>query len=168
MTNPVRLRMPSQEHSRKKSSSEKCWASVPSESVHMRTSFTRLFARSDGASAFEDCGVDLVPDFSVPPVDPLHTASFLAGDGTTFWIGTPTVWNGGAVHPAPRRMIFVTVRGEYEVNTTDGSVKRFPPGSVLIVEDSIGLGPRHTEEGATQPATIPRSNGLLSSRARPY
>jgi hypothetical protein len=76
----------------------------------------------------------------VPPVEPLHTAPFLPCDGTTFWIGARLNWNGGAAHVAPRRMIFVTMRGAYTVETTDGSVKRFPPGSVLIVEDTTGTG----------------------------
>jgi len=37
-------------------------------------------------------------------------------------------------------MIFVTVRGEYEVTVSDGATHRFPPGSVLIVEDTTGAG----------------------------
>jgi hypothetical protein len=37
-------------------------------------------------------------------------------------------------------MIFITVRGEYEVFTTDGVVRKFPVGSVLVVEDTHGQG----------------------------
>ena len=106
----------------------------------MQTSYTRLYTNGEGFSRFEEIDSELSPGFSVPPVDPLHTAPFLAGDGTTFWIGAVEDWRGGAPHPAPRRMIFVTVRGEYEVVTADNVARRFPTGSVLIVEDTTGSG----------------------------
>ena len=66
-------------------------------------------------------------------------APFLAGEGT-FWVGAPVTWRGEAAHPAPRRMIFVTVQGEYEVTVGGGGTRRFPVGSVLIVEDTSGEG----------------------------
>jgi hypothetical protein len=34
----------------------------------------------------------------------------------------------------------VTARGEYEVTSSDGAVRRFPPGSVLLLEDTTGQG----------------------------
>ena len=49
-------------------------------------------------------------------------------------------WKGGAPHPAPRRMIFVTVQGEYQIEATDGATRKFPTGSVLLIEDTIGVG----------------------------
>ena len=105
----------------------------------MQAKYTRLFTNDQGASRFEDAAVELLPGFAVPPAEPLHTAPFLRGVGT-FWIGAPTDWRGGASHPAPRRMIFVTVQGSYEVTTSENIVRRFPVGSVLIVEDTSGVG----------------------------
>src|SRR4051794_30286568 len=64
----------------------------------------------------------------------------IATPHSSFWIGAPTDWNGGEKHPAPRRAIFITVRGEYEVTSTDGTSRRFPPGSVLLIEDTTGDG----------------------------
>jgi hypothetical protein len=37
-------------------------------------------------------------------------------------------------------MILVTTRGEYEVTTSNGMVRRFPTGSVVVVEDTSGEG----------------------------
>jgi hypothetical protein len=37
-------------------------------------------------------------------------------------------------------MVFVTARGEYEVTASDGSTRRFPRGSVLLLEDTTGDG----------------------------
>jgi hypothetical protein len=105
----------------------------------MRARYTRLFTDERGASRFADLEIELNVGFSAPPAEPLHYAQFLAPDGS-FWIGAPTDWKGNAAHPAPRRAIFVTTRGEYQVRTSDGVARRFPAGSVLIVEDTTGDG----------------------------
>ena len=105
----------------------------------MRARYTRLFTDPQGGSRFEDLEVPLAPGFAAPPADPLHTAQFLAAEGT-FWIGAPTVWRGDAPHAAPRRLIFVTVQGEYQVTASDGDTRSFPAGSVFLVEDTTGAG----------------------------
>jgi len=53
----------------------------------------------------------------------------------TFVVGAPTSWQGGAAHPAPRRLIFITLQGEYEVKASDGSIRQFPVESVLSDRD---------------------------------
>ena len=105
----------------------------------MRAQYTRLFTDEHGASRFADLEIELSVGFSAPPAEPLHFAQFLAPD-CSFWIGVPTNWKGDAAHPAPRRAIFVTVRGEYRVTTSDGVARRFPAGSVLILDDTTGDG----------------------------
>jgi hypothetical protein len=105
----------------------------------MLAQYTRLFTDERGSSRLAEVDIELSVGFAAPPVEPLHFAQFLAPDDT-FWIGAPTNWKGDAVHPAPRRAIFVTVRGEYQVTTSDGVARRFPAGSVLIVEDTTGDG----------------------------
>ncbi len=105
----------------------------------MRAPYRRLFTNEHGQSAMEALEMDLPLGFAVPPAEPLYSAPFLPTEGS-FWVGAPTTWPGDEPHPAPRRMIFVTVRGEYAVTVGDGTTHRFPPGSVLIVEDTTGVG----------------------------
>jgi hypothetical protein len=105
----------------------------------MLTRYTRLFADAQGRSCLEDVEVALSPGLATPPAEPLHTAPFLASEGT-FWIGAPAAWKGEEPHPAPRRMVSVTVRGEYEVTVSGGALRRFPAGSVLLIEDTWGEG----------------------------
>src|SRR5580698_11067421 len=105
----------------------------------MRATYTRLYTDEKGTSRLEDMAMELNPGFAVPPAEPLHVAQFLPTEGS-YWIGAPTDWKGDAAHPTPRRQIFVTVRGEYQVTTGDGEVRKFPVGSVLIVEDTTGSG----------------------------
>jgi hypothetical protein len=105
----------------------------------METRYTRIFTDDRGRSRFADLNIELAVGFAVPPAEPLYSAPFLAPENT-FWIGAPTHWKGDAAHPAPRRAIFVTVRGEYQVTTSDGVMRRFPVGSVLVLEDTTGDG----------------------------
>ena len=106
----------------------------------MQAHYTRLFTDDQGDSCFEDLAIDLQPaGFAAEGVEPLPWAPFLANEGT-FWSGGPTTWKGGSPHPAPRRFIGVTVEGEYEITTSKGVTRRFPCGSVLLVEDTTGAG----------------------------
>ena len=105
----------------------------------MRAQYTRLFTDASGASRFAGLEVELSAGFAVPPAEPLYSAQFLKPEGT-FWIGAPVNWKGDKAHPAPRRAIFVTSRGEYQVTASNGAMRRFPTGSVLILEDTTGEG----------------------------
>ena len=53
----------------------------------------------------------------------------------SFWLGAPGDWTGQCPSSHPRRQIFCTVEGEYEMTASDGEVRCFPAGSVLLVED---------------------------------
>ena len=103
----------------------------------MRATYTRLYADDRGISRFEDLGVDLIPGFATPPAEPLHLARFVPAD-RCYWLGAPTDWKGDAAHPTPRRQILVTVQGEYEVAAGDGTWRRFPVGSIVLVQDTTG------------------------------
>jgi hypothetical protein len=80
--------------------------------------------------AFSRNRVPLCSDFCTP---------FLASEGC-FWLGVPADGMDDTPHPAPRRMLLVTTQGEYQVTTSRGVIKKFPVGSVLLVEDVSGAG----------------------------
>jgi len=105
----------------------------------VQVSFTRIFADADGVSHFEEMSMQLQQGFAVPPAEPLFSAPFLAAEGTV-WVGAPSTWKGDVAHPSPQKQIFVTVRGEYQVTAGDGSSRQFPPGAVLLLEDTRGSG----------------------------
>jgi hypothetical protein len=63
------------------------------------------------------------------------TAPFLASEGPSS-IGAPSTVKDDTPHPAPRHMILVTTQGEYQITTSEGVIRHFPVGSVLIVEDT--------------------------------
>lgn len=43
-------------------------------------------------------------------------------------------------HNAPFRLFIVGLRGTFSVEVSDGEVREFPPGSVVLVEDTTGKG----------------------------
>jgi hypothetical protein len=105
----------------------------------MQARYTRLFTNARGAATFEDVEIELGLGFAVPPAEPLHRADFLPAS-RIFWVGGSASWRGDTAHPAPRRMVFITVQGEYCIEAGDGVTRAFPPGSVLLIEDTTGGG----------------------------
>ena len=114
-------------------------------------SYVRLFADAAGESHFEDLEVDLVETDFAPPAGPLFIGQF-ASSSASYWIGAYPNWDGEEPHPTPQRQILVTVRGEYEVSASDGETRRFPVGSVLLLEDTFGEG--HTTRMTSEETTL--------------
>ena len=104
----------------------------------MQVHYTRLFTDAQGASRFEDQHSQLKLGFAAPPAEPLYSAQ-LTPAVEVFWMGAPTTWKGEMPHPAPRRMVFVTVQGEYQIEAS-GEIRKFPKGSVLLIENTTGTG----------------------------
>ncbi|RWD86675.1 hypothetical protein [Mesorhizobium sp.] len=105
----------------------------------MRMRYSRIFADSDGGSRFVDVETELELGFAAPPAEPLYAAK-LSPASEAFWMGAVPTWKGDVPHTAPRRMAFVTVLGEYQITATSGETRKFPPGSVLLIEDTTGAG----------------------------
>ena len=123
----------------------------------MRMRYSRLFADSDGASCFDDREAELEVGFAAPPAEPLYTAKFSPAV-EAFWMGAVPTWKGDIPHPAPRRMAFVTVQGEYQITATNGETRKFPIGSVLLIEDTTGVG--HMTKNISAGDTIVLAVGL--------
>ena len=104
-----------------------------------RARYTRLYADEGGESRFEELEMELAPVDFAPPAAPLNIALFLTTT-QSLWVGAPAGWPGEAPHPSPQRQVFVTTQGEYEITASDGTVRRFREGAVLLLEDTWGKG----------------------------
>jgi hypothetical protein len=102
------------------------------------TSYTRLYADEHGESHFEDLEIDLTMIDYAPPAPPLELSSFTPATQFGF-MNAPAGWSSDW-HPTSARNIFFVLRGEWEVTASDGESRRFPAGSVLLVEDTGGKG----------------------------
>ena len=52
-------------------------------------------------------------------------------------------------HNAPQAWFLIVVQGESEVTTSDGQVRHFGPGSVVLLDDTTGKGHRTRAVGKT-------------------
>ena len=104
-----------------------------------KAKYIRLYTDESGESHFEDLEVELSPVDFAPPAAPINMAPFLPV-AQSLWLGAPPGWGGEPLHPAPRRQVFCTLAGEYEITASDGDRRHFPTGSVLLLEDTWGKG----------------------------
>jgi hypothetical protein len=113
----------------------------------VRATYSRLFADNTGVSHIEDLNIGLLPGFSAPPAEPLQVAKFVMTSQCS-WVGGTPDWKGDVAHPSPGRVLFVILQGETEVTTGDGAIRRFGPGSVILLEDTWGGGHSSRVTGA--------------------
>ena len=108
--------------------------------------YTRLFSDAHGESHFEDVEIDLTLTEYAPPAPPLELSSITLAKQFGF-MNAPAGW-ASDWHPTSARNIFFVLSGEWEVTASDGAARRFPAGSVLLVDDTTGKG--HTSEVVSQ------------------
>jgi hypothetical protein len=100
--------------------------------------YVRVYADQNGDSHFEDVEVAMsLTDFA-PPAPPLDVSPLMPSTKVGF-LSAPAGWYGPP-HPAPRRQFLFVLTGELEGAVSDGEVRRFAPGSVVLVEDTSGKG----------------------------
>ena len=104
----------------------------------MNTKYVRLYSDADGESHFEDLEVELSAVEFAPTAPPLNLSAFMSASQAAFF-GAPAGWRGDW-HFSSARNLFVVLSGEWEVDASDGAVRRFGPNSVLLVEDTTGKG----------------------------
>jgi quercetin dioxygenase-like cupin family protein len=100
--------------------------------------YTRLCADSTGASHFVDEGMAFTLVDFAPPAPPISLSEAFDASAVAL-MSSPSGWYGGW-HPAPRRQFVFVLVGELEVEVSDGEVRTFGPGSVVLVEDTTGRG----------------------------
>ena len=94
---------------------------------------TRLYTGPDNESHFEDRDIPLADRGDIGKLSELFGAT-----GILFRKTGPDysyTW-----HNAPRRQFVIMLEGEVEVQTGDGSRRRFVPGDILLAEDTTGHG----------------------------
>ncbi len=101
------------------------------------TRYVRIYSDSAGVSHFKDEQLAFAPNADGrtggPMIHPLAGAQ-----GAVFLrlkSGAQEDW-----HKAPRRLYLIAVQGLSEVTASDGEVRRFAPGSILLMDDTDGKG----------------------------
>jgi uncharacterized cupin superfamily protein len=93
---------------------------------------TRLYTGADNESHFEDIEVGLNPvgHMLASPLQPTH--------GIMFRCAPPDHLSD--FHRVPRRQYVITLSGQVEIETGDGTIRRFGAGDVMLAEDTTGRG----------------------------
>jgi len=106
----------------------------------MKTNYTRLFADNEGESHFEDITIEIALADFAPPAPPMGVSSSMPATQSSF-IGGPAGW-AGKWHVSPARNLFVVLSGKWEIEASDGTLRRFCSPEVLLAENTTGRGHR--------------------------
>jgi hypothetical protein len=112
--------------------------------------YTRLHATAEGESALEDVAVQPIVDGGG-----LQASAFIPVTSLNFRRSPPDYDNDW--HNAPRRQFIVNLTGGVEIVLSDGSARRFGPGSIIRAEDLTGKGhiSRHAGTGERLSFSVP-------------
>ena len=100
--------------------------------------YARIYTGPDGETHFSDHEMSFeLRDFA-PPAPPISVTESLPAEGMAV-ISSPPGWEGGW-HPTPRRQVIVVIAGDLETEVSDGEVRVFRPGDIILVEDVSGKG----------------------------
>jgi len=101
--------------------------------------YVHLYSDANGVSHFRDETVRLEPGPGPNGNDGALSAYTLSGTKEAQFLalkhGAREDW-----HNAPRRMFLIVLQGTAQVTASDGQVRRFGPGSMLLMDDPKGKG----------------------------
>jgi hypothetical protein len=92
----------------------------------------RLYTGTDNESHFEDIEVELnnIGHIQASALQPAQGVLFRRAPANHL----------STYHPVPRRQYVITLCGQVEIETGDGTIRRFGPGDVMLAEDTTGRG----------------------------
>jgi hypothetical protein len=101
---------------------------------------TRLYTGSDGETHFENQELHMTREGNRWQSDLM--------EATNFWFRETSGDYERSWHNPPCCQIVVIIAGELEIQTSDGSIRRFGPGNVILAEDTTGRG--HTSRAVNK------------------
>jgi hypothetical protein len=114
--------------------------------VTYNMNYTRIYNDNKGETHFEDISIKLEPFDFAPPAPPLNIAKPIETERTILCT-IPAEWFGNW-HPTPHRQFYIQLSGNLEVEVSDGEIRRFSAGSLVLLEDTTGKGHLTREMGS--------------------
>jgi hypothetical protein len=114
--------------------------------------YTRVYADTLGETHYGEVEVALSSVDFAPPALPVNLSVLQTATRWGF-CHFPAGWIG-PWHRTPQRQFFCLLSGEMEVQVSDGEVRKFGPGSMLLHEDTTGKGHLSRVVGPTDALTV--------------
>ena len=100
--------------------------------------FTRLYSDRLGESHFDDVNVAFAAVDYTDAAPPVNLSTITNASSFRF-MEAPAGWSSDW-HTSSARALFICLSGEWEITVSDGETRRFAIGSVLLVENTSGIG----------------------------
>lgn len=100
--------------------------------------YTRIYTGPDGHSHFED--VTVSSEVRQSPVSSGVSEYGRSIPATAVVMRRVITAHPAEPHVAPRRQLLVNLQSSVDVEVSDGESRRFGPGSMLLLEDTSGIG----------------------------
>jgi quercetin dioxygenase-like cupin family protein len=104
----------------------------------MKIRYVRLHSDEKGESHFTDEETTAKPSNFAPPAPSLYTTETFPVSQFLFLV-IPQGWYGDW-HPAPHKQLMILVSGEVQTTVSDGEVRHFKQGDVVLLDDTSGKG----------------------------
>ena len=109
-----------------------------SDGLTRSPTYVRVYTGPDGETHFEDVYLPAVPHASSTGTEEARTAPLAAREIVFRTVLTEA--SDTTPHTAPERLLIIQVDATVEVRVSDGEVRDFGPGQVLVLEDTTGKG----------------------------
>ena len=103
-----------------------------------KVTYHRIYADAQGGSHFDTVTVEQSLAKGAPPAAPFYVSQDGPASKHRFYTFQPG-WIGDW-HPCPTRQFLALMSGAVEMETTDGTKRRFKPGDLVLLEDTTGKG----------------------------
>ena len=100
--------------------------------------YRRIYGDAKGDSHFDTVTIEQRLARAAPPAAPFYVSEDRPASNYRFYSFEPG-WIG-ELHPAPTRQFLALMSGAVEMETTDGTVRQFGPGDLILLEDTSGKG----------------------------
>jgi hypothetical protein len=114
--------------------------------------YTRVFADPDGQTHFDD--VETAGETTQAAESDLLGMVSATFPVTGVYFREVVEESSPVPHNAPYPLFIIGLRGTFSIEVSDGDVRTFPPGSVVLVEDTAGKGHTTRRVGDEPRATL--------------
>jgi quercetin dioxygenase-like cupin family protein len=114
----------------------------------MMLQYTSIYADENGVTHFRERELDLHETLIGPLIPPLGATSPAEASSYYFLTFPPGIsmdW-----HPAPKRLFHFFLAGECRVAVSDGTVRSFQTGDIVLAEDTSGTGHMTSNPGTVE------------------